>query len=265
MMRRDVTYADSDAATRPNAVPAPAFRSAARMSGLSAIHALWTVVCHAVLACTFVGPLQSATASGVSIPGLQVMYRLGLSPEACAVAGLGPTEASALLGRAEGATRERERLAAAEQTVTMQLPVMLGLEARARSTPTDQTAIQACQVAAEELADARAELISAEEALRSAVIVGLSTEALAVLEAWRDSAAYAVPPEFRAVARPNADWEALEQAVASERRSLRSGAPLDPSHSSTLAVFRGSIDVVTARERLTLMLPSIRSLFRSTP
>ncbi len=247
--------------TQPPA-PVPTHCPGSQRAPIGALRLSAVLACMAVMSGFMSYTVRASEATGCALEALQIAYRLGLSPEACAVAGLGPAETTAALLRVNNAGVERDRLTAAEQTVSAQVLALVRLEAEARANPTDEGILQACQLAAEALELARARVVAAEQDLRSAALAALPPESVAVLAVWQASAAFGVPAEFRVVALTNAEWEAIQSAVAAERRSFRTATPLETHHAETLAVVRAAPEVVAARTRLSHLLPSLRAVFR---
>jgi hypothetical protein len=209
-----------------------------------------------LVACTV-----SLTARGET--SVAVARQIGLGPEPLAAAGFTSNDALAMLDRLDEAASLRAALDVAAAELADAVAAVDAAIQSIHIAPTDVAA-------ANDLAAAQSILVASKSAFATAVdnvwteaLDGIGESQRSLLENWQVAAPYALPPEFRVLARTEAEWRCVVIALRAEARALRRSEQVDESIAELLATIRAEQGVVQAAIDLDSELAMIEAVFAS--
>lgn len=199
----------------------------------------------------------------VGAQSVQLAGEIGLSPAALASAGLDAGDAADVLSRilsdSEGIAALAAARTAADSAALAVAQLLDAAQLESSGTP-PATAIDAAKTAFD---TAAAALASARQQLRTAALEELDAPAVAMIDAWRLAGDRRVPDEFRAAARTEQQWMAIESALRAEGRAAREATSLDEGMATLLSEVRAESAVVAAKQALDANLDAVSAVYES--
>jgi hypothetical protein len=180
---------------------------------------------------------------------MSTLLRVGISPEALAVSGIGADQVPAIFSRASEHMRDAEwALSAADELCKSRDSEVLRLEevcGTGQDQEGDHEALEQARLRAAEAATSRATVL---DGIFHAAIDGLPDQASQILNVVRHNQGSMIEPELMVVERTAEDWQAIREAMASSHGAQRRPAPREVQ--DLLSRIRADAEVVAARERL---------------
>lgn len=208
-----------------------------------------------------IAPSICMAANPPSAATVECSLGIGVTPEALIVAEVSSAEAAQILARLADASELTSILAAARVSFdAASSQCTIAAEALAQN-PTDPAIVEASAAAVSARAAAATAVSSAKDALFAAATQDIAAAKSAALAMFGAAATKRVPDEFRATARSDEQWTAIERALRAESRALREGSSLGESNATLLAEVRSETAVAAAKARLDSELTAMNAVF----
>lgn len=186
------------------------------------------------------------------------VLELGLDSETLSAAGLNSLDCEDML----------KRLASSPETISALRTARLSLASAHAALESAQTSVAAGAPGAaskmarsqRDLADATSLIAAVHINLRELAFDGVPASSELAIENILSAKQRRVPVAFKVVARSDAEWANIEDALRREARAIRMGEPLDSAKRALLAAIRSDPAVVAATEGLSLNRSSIESV-----
>ncbi len=211
-------------------------------------------------------PTLRADAAAVSIaPTVRSqLHGVHISPQTLAASGV---VAGAVQGIVSNAAAHLEAHGPALQAARSQAgghaATIRGLERKQRSrtiTPAEAATLANARTS---LAAARTALANGEDALFTAALAGLTADQQGRLSQIRGNADWDVPIQYKAVARTEAQWVALRQALANARIASAQDTDPDQDCADLISDCTNSYHVTLAAQAVTLNLDAITAAWNN--
>lgn len=202
-------------------------------------------------------PGHEMTARDYAINAQAAMHRIGLSPEAMAVAGLDGPQArqcldlmSVYLAQSGNAARLRDRTRALNQ----------GLNELSKGVEVNTEGV----LVRPDIAALRSNLDSTLDEMFAFVTAGLSADQLDRLHLLHERKDLGLPIQYLVGAdRTGDEWMQIRAAIAAQRAAHRRGATLADATHSHLTAVEGDTEILAASQRLADDLPAINQAWQS--
>ena len=212
-----------------------------------------------------VAPAAPPPALRATLPSVQgqlavLAIRVGLDAESLAAAGVSSSSVvPVVVALSDAATNLSTPLAQLDASYTAARSAMNAAQRKIQGGSASSEEVAAFPSLEQALTNAEAARTAAFDSLFTSATVNLTAAQRASLTSIRANRAWKLPVEFLVVAREEAEWVALRDALSNERLAAKNGEQPNAACQSLLGTARANASVAAARTALDTSLASVTS------